>query len=216
MRVLAQPTATFEFPDVAVEGMGAGITALTGEPADPGLPLWTPAALTLDVGWAVTLALPASGDYLLRWTAPTVAPLLFEAQIPLSIVSSLVSGVATVEQCTPTAGQVAVLTLSRTRDDDTGALAGEFTASTRPTLAAVDELIARATGEVIDQVGGTVPVDYADEVQRVAAARVAGLITLSLDDISTDDSAQRRYDAIYLSGLERLKARPWRRGLRLC
>jgi hypothetical protein len=103
----------------------------------------------------------------------------------------------------PSTRQVAKLIPRFTRSDETGAELLDFSESTDPTRATIEELIDHALGELFDELDiETIPDRFADQAQRLVAVRVASLVLLDLDE--RDEPGLRRFDAQYLEGKRRL------------
>jgi len=107
----------------------------------------------------------------------------------------------------PSVDDVAALLWSRTEVDE-GSGNRTFSEDTVPTELEVQEAIDSAAHEVEDVVGVPVTEAFHDEAARLAARRAASLIATSLDDATTEESAQAaRYTAMWLEGWPRLRAR---------
>lgn len=121
---------------------------------------------------------------------------------------------SSVPEWTPAVADVAALLHARTLDDHGNTL-GTFTTSTRPTAEQVEAIIAGAVADVQIRTGITtlLPEVYAD-ARRLAALQAATIIEASYfpNEIDSDSSAYRQYQAQYLSGVQSLideARRPW-------
>lgn len=154
------------------------------DPADPGLRDLTTDAATLTEGWYQVVFYDADG------VEQETDPVAYPPAVALR----------------PTIGEVAAL--ERARTYVSGVEVGTFNTSTRPTEDEVSELIDMAVADVEARVG-TIPDGLAEEGRRLAALQAATLIEASYfpEQLDTDRSAYRQYQAMYLSGIDALKAR---------
>jgi hypothetical protein len=109
------------------------------------------------------------------------------------------------EALTPTLDDVAALLRARTYDAN-GVQVGQFTGSTRPSAAHVQELIDFAAGDVVARTGADIPEKYWPEARRLAALQAAALVESSFfpEQLDSDHSAYRQYTAAYLDGIRAL------------
>jgi hypothetical protein len=109
------------------------------------------------------------------------------------------------EALTPTLDDVAALLRARTYDAN-GVQVGQFTGSTRPSAAHVQELIDFAAGDVLARAGVGIAEQYWPEARRLAALRAAALVESSFfpEQLDSDRSAYKEYTAAYLDGIRAL------------
>lgn len=86
---------------------------------------------------------------------------------------------------------------------------GTFNNDTRPTADAVERLIEIAADDVAARFGRPIPVEYEEDTKHLVALQAASLVEASYfpDQLDSDRSAYRQYTAMYLSGIEGLRAR---------
>jgi hypothetical protein len=159
--------------------------------------------------WTVTIDAPsAAGDYLLVWRTGDPEPPAYEAFLPLTVTASsaVAVDVATADELTPTVAEVAALLHARTFAG--GEEVGTFDGTTSPTGAQVAALITMAVGDVIARIGVGVPSVYAEDAQRLAALQAASLVEASYfpNELDTDRSAYRQYQAMFLNGIDQIVA----------
>ena len=107
----------------------------------------------------------------------------------------------------PDVQDVADLLRARTVEGGTGIEAGTFTGNTRPTSAAVQGLVDRASGEVVSGLGRAVPTKLESSARRVATLRAAMWVELSYfpEQIETGQSPYAEYKTLYTEGLTALQ-----------
>lgn len=108
----------------------------------------------------------------------------------------------------PETAEVAALLRARTVDEFGNEL-GIFDTRTRPTGDEVAELIRLSVGNLAARVGGEVPEDFWLDARRVAALQAASLVEASYfpNQLDSDRSAYRQYQAMYLNEVEMLTRR---------
>lgn len=111
---------------------------------------------------------------------------------------------ATVADITPTVDAVGALLHARTYAG--GVEVGTFTAETAVTAAQVAELIQMAVADLRARVGTAIALGLAGEAKRLAALQAATLVEASFfpNELDTDRSAYRQYQAMYLSSVQAL------------
>jgi hypothetical protein len=107
----------------------------------------------------------------------------------------------------PSVGDVGALLTARTVDAG-GSELGTFTGQTRPLANQVDALIDLAVADVLSRVARAIPEEYWAEARRLAALQAASLVEASYfpNELDTDHSAYRQYSAMFLAGVETLRA----------
>lgn len=122
-------------------------------------------------------------------------------------VANSVPGAIDLPSWAPTPASVAALLMARTVDED-GIERGTWTSATRPTLNQVQTLLEFAILEVEDSLRYAVTDARHDDAARLAALRAAVLIEGSYfpGEVAEDRSPHRQYQAMFLSGIERLQA----------
>jgi hypothetical protein len=105
----------------------------------------------------------------------------------------------------PTVQEVAVLLRART--NSAGVEVGTFNDSTRPTGNQVEELITMAVEDVAGRIDVPIPARYVDRARRLATLQAATLVEASYfpNELETDSSAFRQYQAMFLTGIEALR-----------
>lgn len=105
----------------------------------------------------------------------------------------------------PTQEDVARLLRARTKDD-AGVENEAWTDDTRPTAAAVEELIQLAAGDVLSQTGAELLERPAAAAKTMIALRAAMFVELSYwpEQVRTDRSAYHEYERLYNDGMEAL------------
>jgi hypothetical protein len=98
--------------------------------------------------------------------------------------------------------------LLHARTNSGGTELGTFDENTRPTGEQVIELIEMAVGDLEARVPVEIPAEYKDAARRLVALQAATLIEASYfpNELETDRSAYRQYQAMYLNGVESLVA----------
>lgn len=157
----------------------------TRDPANPPTYNFTTTAATLPNGWYRVVWLDAAGI-----EQPTGA---------------VHNGEASDAAIRPTLDEVANLEAARTTSF--GNELGTFTEDTRPTADEVNHLIDIAISDLKSRVDAPIPDDDAEEARHLVALQTATLIETSRtpDQLDTDQSAYRQYQAMYLTGVEALR-----------
>lgn len=109
-----------------------------------------------------------------------------------------------VADITPTIEDVSALLRARTNFG--GTERGAFDDDTRPNAEQVESLIAFAVSDLKSRIGEYVPNEYGPDARRLAALQAATLIEASFfpNELDSDRSAYRQYQAMYLNGVEAL------------
>lgn len=99
-----------------------------------------------------------------------------------------------------------VAALLHARTNAGGIELGTFTDETTPNRDQVIDLIEMAAGDVEARVPVEIPSKYEDTARRLVALQTASLIEASYfpNELATDRSAYRQYQAMYLNGVEAL------------
>jgi hypothetical protein len=105
----------------------------------------------------------------------------------------------------PTVADIAVLLRART--NSAGSEVGTFNDSTRPTGSQVEQLVTMAVEDVASRIDVPIPARYVDRARRLAALQTATLVEASYfpNELETDSSAFRQYQAMFLTGVEALR-----------
>lgn len=100
-----------------------------------------------------------------------------------------------------------VAALLHVRTNVMGVEVGTFNDDTRPTGQEVGHLINLAAADLAARVGNPVPVSWQTDVRRLAALQAASLVEASYfpQQLDTDQSAYRQFQAMYLNGVEALQ-----------
>lgn len=96
-----------------------------------------------------------------------------------------------------------------------GVQLGTFTNATTPNATQVASLIDAATNDLRARLGYGIPDHHAEDAQQLVALQTASLIEASFfpDQLDTDRSAYRQYQAMYLNGVEALRGKTAGSGL---
>lgn len=101
----------------------------------------------------------------------------------------------------------AIGALLHARTNAGGIELGTFTEETRPNRDQVIELLEQAAGDLDSRIPVEVPSKYEATVRRLVALQAASLVEASYfpNELDTDRSAYRQYQAMYLNGVEALR-----------
>jgi hypothetical protein len=148
---------------------------------------WRPATIASDgASWSVILESPPDpGDYELVWRTNDPEPPVYEAYVPLHVLSEEAGAdiddqFPTVDRTriTPTSDDVAQLERTRTVDQGGNDL-GIFTGTTRPTDAECEDLIEQAIDDVLAELPDTFMTRHYDSVKRAITLYAAVLVEAS-------------------------------------